>query len=58
MDKVSDVKDLSGMSEAVLAQAIEDCVQQVHLDNSQIAGAPRQLSDSHRSPQGRGYTGM
>ncbi len=37
MDGVSDVKDLSGMSEAVLAQAIEDCVQQVHLDNSQIA---------------------
>lgn len=37
MDRVSDVKDLSGMSEAVLAQAIEDCVQQVHLDNFQIA---------------------
>lgn len=37
MDGVSDVKDLSGMSEAVLAQAIEDCVQQVHLDNLQTA---------------------
>lgn len=37
MDRVSDVKDLSGMSEAVLAQAIEYCVQQVHLDSSQAA---------------------
>ncbi|HSN73723.1 MAG TPA: hypothetical protein VL334_01375 [Anaerolineae bacterium] len=37
MDEVSDVKDLSGMSEAVLAQAIEYCVQQVHLDSLQTA---------------------
>ncbi len=37
MDGLSDVKDLAGMSEAVLAQAIEYCVQQEHLDSSQSA---------------------
>jgi hypothetical protein len=46
MDGVSDVKDLSGMSEAVLAQAIEYCVQQVHLDNSQAAIGRLRAGDS------------
>ena len=35
MNAVSEVKDLTGMTEAVLTQAIEYCTQKVRLDNSQ-----------------------
>jgi hypothetical protein len=36
MNAVSEVKDLTGMTEAVLTQAIEYCAQKVRLDNSQV----------------------
>ena len=35
MNAVSEVKDLTGMTEEVLTQAIEYCTQKVRLDNSQ-----------------------